>query len=283
MISQLAYIQSNFLKFSFLVLITGWTWTAKAATEDNTKDASHYAFANYLGSGVYRTSEQSAAVLNIPLDYELAVWSDSKLLLRFPLSLGFFNYDFKDFPSGDIPTGVGTMVVTPGIEYHWKGQNRWRYESYLDLGFGYNFSNDNQVAIFSTGISALYDMDWPDYSPTWVNRLYYAGYRNKLDHNTESFSALSSGIESGLNQQWLWGNVALEPRLFLGANWYFDKLKFSAVSEADTFTNYSVELGFSLLFAKPLGWEYLNIKRTGLSYQVGEGLRVIKFHLDFPL
>lgn len=254
-----------------------------ANSQDVPSDTSHYAFANYLGSGVYRTSEQSAAVLNIPLQFELVKFPDSELYLRLPVSVGFFNYNFTDLPNGDLPTGVGTMVIAPGLEYHWKGDTQWRYESYMDLGYGYTFTNDNQVGIFSTGISALYDLDLPRYSPIWVNRLFYAGYRNKHDHSTESFSALSSGIETGLGRQWQWGSVAFEPRLFMGANWYFDKLKFSAVTKADTFTNYSVELGFSLQFAKPLGWEYVNIKRAGLSYQVGEGLRVIKLHFDFPL
>ncbi|MBB1269922.1 hypothetical protein [Shewanella sp. SR44-3] len=271
---------------------------SQTAPPTQTKDVSHYAFANYLGSGVYRTAEQSAAVINIPLSFELKRFygvdhdettanstepPQGQLFLRLPMSFGFFNYDFNSLPRGDIPSNVGTLVVTPGLEYHWQGADRWRYEVYADLGYGVNFSNDNQVSIFSMGISALYDIDLPNYSPTWINRLYYAGYRNKLDHNTESFSVLSSGIESGINQQWRWGTAALEPRLFLGTNWYFDKLKFSSMTKAETFTNYSVELGFSLLFAKPVGWELLDIKRAGLSYQFGEGLRVIKFHLDFPL
>jgi hypothetical protein len=247
------------------------------------QDASHYAFANYLGSGVYRTSEQSAAVLNIPLSFSVAKFTDSELFLRMPVSLGFFNYQFTDLPNGDIPSGVGTMVMTPGLAYHWQGKLGWRYESYLDLGFGYNFTNDNQLGIFSTGISALYDIDWPAYSPTWVNRIYYAGYRNKYDSHTESFSVFKTGIDIGINQLWQWGSVVVDPRLFASANWYFDQLKFNAVTKGDTYTNYSLELGFSLKFVKPFGWKKITIQRAGLSYQVGEGLKVIKVHFDFPL
>ena len=55
-------------------------------------DYTHYAFANYLGSGIYRTSGQDATVANIPISFDLQRSDTESLVLKTPISLGFFNF-----------------------------------------------------------------------------------------------------------------------------------------------------------------------------------------------
>lgn len=251
-------------------------------------DASHYAFANYLGSGIYRTSSQSAAVVNIPLKFTLDEDKDHQVKLRLPVSIGFFDYSFEDLPGGDLPDSVGTVTITPGVEYHWFVDEKLTLESYLDLGYGHNFSNHSNVGIFSTGISALYQLDYPEYTPVWVNRLYYAGYRSSLNDRAESYSVLQSGIDFGLGINWQWGNYQVEPRLFTAGRWYFDKLKFVTPIGDDVMTSHTYEVGFTLKFDKPIGYDLFNwgafiFDRIGVSYQVGGGLEVWRLTFDFPL
>lgn len=71
---------------SLSVLLLLFTLPVNAET-----DYSHYAFANYLGSGIYRTSGQNATVVNIPISFDLERTETESLVLRTPLSLGFFN------------------------------------------------------------------------------------------------------------------------------------------------------------------------------------------------
>ncbi|WP_165399048.1 hypothetical protein [Shewanella maritima] len=77
-----------------------FTPQAVASKVLNNPDASHYAFANYLGSGLYRTSGQNAAVANVPLKFTLDEADDHLVKLRLPISLGFFDYSFDDLPVG---------------------------------------------------------------------------------------------------------------------------------------------------------------------------------------
>jgi hypothetical protein len=257
-------------------------------TPISSPDASHYAFANYLGSGVYRTSGQSAAVANIPISVVIDQAEDHLVKLRLPISLGFFDYSFNDLPGGQLPKSVGTITFTPGVEYHWFVDEQLTIESYLDMGYGYNFSNESNVGIMSFGISSVYQIDMPTYSPTWINRLYSAGYRSSLNDSAESYSVLQSGLDFGLGTSWLWDDIEVEPRLFFAGRWFFDKLTFVNPVGADVVTNHTYEVGATWKFSKPIGydvfgWDGLKIDRLGMSYQVGGGLQVWRLIFEFPL
>jgi hypothetical protein len=251
-------------------------------------DASHYAFANYLGSGVYRTSGQSAAVANIPMGFELGSSDDYVLKLRFTASLGFFDYSFNDLPQGSFPQNVGTITLTPGLEYHWRVDDKLTLETYVDLGYGHNFSTYSHVGIFSTGISAIYKLDAPLFSPVWVNRVYYAGYQSNQNNSTEGYSVFKTGVDFGVNYDWQWWDTRVEPRLFIAGHWYFDKLKFATPVGHDVLTSYAYEIGTTLAFSKPIsfsaiGLDSIEIKHFGFSYQVGGGLKVWRLIFEFPL
>ena len=281
---------SVFSKKAILIAFLISAFSIPSQASEETLDASHYAFANYLGSGIYRTSGQSAAVLNIPLEYEFDLDSmdDHKFFFHLPLSFGFFDYSFEQLPSGAFPDHVGTLTVTPGIEHHWLVDDQLTIESYVDIGFGRNYSNDSNISIFSTGVSSVYKIDQQQYRPIWVNRLYYAGYSSSLNDGSESYSVYQTGIDVGLNYQWDWDGIGVEPRVFVGGKWFFDKLKFISPVGEDVLTSYTLEVGATLAFSKPVGWQVfgwdgLKVDRFGLSYQAGGGLKVWRLIFDFPL
>ncbi|MCT8986947.1 hypothetical protein [Shewanella phaeophyticola] len=251
-------------------------------------DASHYAFANYLGSGIYRTSGQSAAVVNVPLGFDLDESDEHRLKLRLTASFGFFDYSFNDLPGGSFPKSVGTITITPGIEYHWLVDEQLTIESYVDLGYGHNFSTHSHVGIFSTGLSTQYCFNSPEYSPVWVNRIYYAGYKSNQNDSTEGYSVFKTGVDFGVNYDWTWDDTRVEPRLFVAGHWYFDQLKFVTPVGDDVLTSYTYEVGTTLAFSKPLtlaaiGLDSVEFDRLGLSYQVGGGLKVWRLIFEFPL
>ncbi|MDO6619462.1 MULTISPECIES: hypothetical protein [unclassified Shewanella] len=255
----------------------------QAQFDADNPDLSHYAFANYIGSGIYRASGQSAAVANIPFAFDIEQADDHLLTLRLPVSLGFFNYSFSDLPEGELPDGVGTMTITPGIEYKWFYDEQLTLETYLDLGYGHNFSNSSNVGIFSTGFSALYELAQPKYNPVWVNRIYYAGYKSSINDSSDGYSVLQSGIDFGLNQRWDWGEYTVEPRLFVAGRWYFDKLKFVTPVQENVLTQYSYEVGVTLALSKPLGWGWFSTDRFGMSYQTDGELQVWRLIFEFPM
>lgn len=235
-------------------------------------DYSHYAFANYLGSGVYQTSGQNATVVNIPLSFELQRSETESLVLRTPISLGFFNFTWSDIPDGDFPDSVGTATFTPGIEYRVKTTDTHEFQTYADLGFGTNTTNGNDVIIYSAGMSSLLDFELRETDPVWVNRIFFAGYNSLDDAQSETYSAIQSGVDIGTNYHFQVADVGIEPRFFVAGYWYFDKLRFVTPFEEDVLVTNSLEAGITLAFSKPIGWDLFNMSRFGISYRAGSWL-----------
>ena len=246
-------------------------------------DYSHYAFANYLGSGVYRTSGQNATVVNIPISFDLERSETESLVLHTPLSLGFFNFTWKDLPDGEFPSNVGTATLTPGIEYRVKTSQTHEFQTYADLGVGTNTTNGNDVIIYSAGMSSLLDFELKETNPVWVNRIFFAGYNSLGDGPNETYSAIQSGVDIGTNYHFQVADVGVEPRFFVAGYWYFDKLRFVTPFEEDVLVTNSFEAGITLAFSKPVGWELFNMSRFGISYRRGDGVQVWRLIFDFPI
>lgn len=244
---------------------------------------SAYAFGSYLGTGVYRAAEQNATVVSIPLTFDLQKDRDSRTWLRVPLSFGFFDYLARDLTEGELPSSVGTMTVTPGVEHHWQGSENTRMEAYFDLGFGTNFDTSDNVAIFASGVSSLYDFSFAGEESVWVSRLHFAGYSERIGTLTDQFAVLQSGVDIGLSPRWQWRNIQAQPRIFAIGYWYFNELNFSSNTDQDTLVSGSYEVGATLAFSKPLGGDLLGVDRIGLSYRTGDGLNIWRLVFSFPI
>jgi hypothetical protein len=208
---------------------------------------------------------------------------DSRTWLRIPLSFGFFDYLARDLTEGELPSSVGTMTVTPGVEHHWQGSENTRMEAYFDLGFGTNFDTSDNVAIFASGVSSLYDFTFAGEESVWVSRLHFAGYSERIGTLTDQFAVLQSGVDIGLSPRWQWWNVQVQPRIFAIGYWYFNELNFSSNAEEDTLVSGSYEIGATLAFSKPLGGDLLGVDRIGLSYRTGDGLNIWRLVFSFPI
>ena len=242
-----------------------------------------YAFGSYLGTGVYRAADQNATVVSIPLSFDFLKDESSQTWLRLPLSFGFFDYLAKDITDGELPSSVGTMTMTPGIEHHWQATANTRMEAYLDVGFGTNFDTDANVAILASGVSSLYDFSLAGEDSVWVSRLRFAGYSERVGKLTDQFAVLQTGVDIGLSPRWQWLNIQMQPRVFAVGYWYFNELDFSQDAENETIVSGSYEIGATLAFSKPLGGELLGIDRIGISYRTGDGLNIWRLLFSFPI
>ncbi|QBF84390.1 hypothetical protein EXU30_18225 [Shewanella maritima] len=180
------------------------------------------------------------------------------------------------------------MTVTPGLEYHWLFNDKLTFESYLDLGYGHNFTNSSNVGIVSLGTAAVYQIDMPEYTPIWTNRLFWASYRSSINDNSDRFAVYQAGLDFGLGYNWRAFNRNMEPRLFVSGRWFFDDLTFANPEGDDVVSNYTYELGATIKFDKPIGWDVfgwdgLKLDRLGVSYQNGGGIIVWRLIFSLPI
>ena len=249
----------------------------------------HFAYANYLGSGIYKTTEQNASLISMPFAYEFGQKEKTSFSLRLPISVGFFDFELTDIPSLELPNEVGTVTFTPGVAFKYQYNSAWVIESYADLGYGRNLTTKKGVTISSAGISALYHFNLNEIDSIWASRVYYANYEGNGYDAVDSFAAMQTGIDSGLPLQYQILGYRFQPRMFATVFWYFNEVDFLMprtrafdTGKNVTLTN-SIELGVTLKFEKTIGYDWAGIERLGLSYRYSKGFNAFRLLFTFPI
>ena len=249
----------------------------------------HYAYSNYLGSGIYRTSGQNVTLLNLPFSYEVGQEGQTTYGIRLPVSLGFFDFSFEDIPGLDLPSSVGTITFTPGIEFAYQVNSNLVLETYLDVGYAKNITTGHDVTVHSAGLSSLYYFDVDNYDSIWSSRIYYAGYDGHTYDASDLYAAIQMGIDIGLPVHYEFLDYRFQPRVFASAFWYFNEVDFKlpvkSLNENEqevTLTN-SFEVGFTLKLDEKIGYSWAGIDRIGLSYRYSKNINVFRLLFSFPI
>ncbi len=264
------------------------SWIPSAFAEE--VELVHYAYANYLGSGIYRTTGQNASLINLPFSYEVAREEKLTYGLRLPLSLGFFDFSLSDLPGLEFPDEVGTFTFTPGIAASYQYSDNLVIESYLDYGYARNLSTNRNVSVHSAGLSSLYYFNVANYDAVWASRVYYAAYNgNGFDAN-DSYAAIQMGAELGLPYKYQLLSYTYQPRLFVTSFWYFSEVdflshkQFANVDDSNNITlSNSFEAGITMKFDQVLGYSWLGIERLGISYRFSEQFSAFRLLFSFPI
>jgi len=246
-------------------------------------ESANYAFANYLGSGIYRTSGQDATVVNMPFSYQMERDDGIDFKLRLPVSVGFFDFEVNDIPDDGIPTKIDTLSFVPGVEFDYLYSDKLTIIPYFDLGWAGNMTTGSDTAVYSSGVSALYELNGGAFDPLWVNRLYYAGYYTLDTNSKDGYAAFQTGIDLGLPNRFKMLGHAIQPTVFATSYWYFVDLTFDAPGSQDISISSSYEVGFTLASEKPIGYSFLSLDRLGVGYRFGKDFYAWHLLFDLPI
>ena len=249
----------------------------------------HYAYSNYLGSGIYRTAGQNVTLINLPFSYEIGKTDKTTYGLRLPMSFGFVNFDLGDIPNLDFPSIVGTFTFTPGMEFSYQATQKLVIKTYLDYGFANNLTTNKSVNVHSAGVSSFYYFPIKKYDAIWVNHLYYASYNG--NDTSDNYAAIETGLDIGLPVNYQLLGYRYQPRVFVTSFWYFDEVNFikplvssNSKSESGTVNlSNSFELGMTLKFEQIIGFSWAGIERLGLSYRYSKELSAFRLIFSFPI
>jgi len=251
----------------------------------------HYAYSNYLGSGIYHTTGQDVTLINLPFSVALGQEGKTTYSLRLPVSLGFFDFNFEDIPELDLPDSVGTFTFTPGIQFNYQYTDNLVLESYLDLGYSRNLTTDKDVLVYSGGISSLYSFNVGKYDSIWASRIYYAGYDGHNYNAADLYAAIQIGVDTGLPVKYQLFGYHYQPRLFATAFWYFTEVDFNlpSVSKQNTTEQNKVtlsnsfEFGATMKFDKVIGYSWAGFDTIGISYRFSKNINVVRLLFSFPI
>ncbi len=249
---------------------------------DDNIEPGNYAFANYIGSGIYQASGRSVTVFNMPFSYKPEGQGESPYTIRLPVSLGFYDFDFDEVTGGDFPDKADTLTLVPGIEWDVSITDSLRFVPYIDLGLGFNLSSQEQVLIYSTGVSSFYEFGGGQ-QHLWANRIFYAAYKGLSVDVSDGYGSLQSGLDYHLPFKFqLAGRDAFVSSYGLTL-WHFNKIEFTLPEGRVVSMRNNYELGFSLGFAKPLDFWLFDLERIGIGYRFGDRLKLWRLTFNLPI
>jgi hypothetical protein len=265
-----------------LLLLINTCWVVGANAVDTDDDPANYAFSNYIGNGIYSAAKQDVTVFNIPLEYTPEQDSETSYTIRLPVSLGFYNFDFDDIGSGDLPDNMATISFVPGIEWRIPINDQLLFIPYVDLGWGKNTSTGNDVIIYSSGLSGGY-LFGENHQHLWVNRIFYAGYKSLSSDVKDGFASIQSGVDWRLPWDFsIMGRSSFFSSYLLG-QWYFNNLEFFQPDAQTVTVNNSVEVGVTLGLDKPIDFRLFDIDRIGIGYRYSNKVKVWRLTFNMPL
>jgi hypothetical protein len=255
---------------------------SRAADEEDSLP--NYAFAAYLGNGIYSASGRSVRVYNLPLAFTLRSLEDHQqgIRLKIPVSLGLFDFEAVDIIEAGLPESVETVSVVPGVELRFPVRDGWVLMPFLDLGAGRNSTGGQVTYIFGTGVKSLVTFRWGGVTCRLGNNLVYAGNRAPGVELSSDYGSLVTGLDGRVPVNFTLGghraDVSLYAMNFLYANLEF--LRFRA-GPADVVVQYETGITFGTT-TRPGNWLARQIHRLGLGYRFGDGLSVWRLVLGMP-
>lgn len=265
-----------------LLLLLNTCWLTVVNAADVEDDPANYAFSNYIGNGIYSAANQDVTVFNMPFEYTPKQYSETPYTIRLPVSLGFYNFDFGDLGSGDLPDNMATVAFVPGIEWNLSINEQLRFIPYIDIGWGKNSTTGNAVIIYSSGLSSIYQYG-ENQQHLWVNRIFYAGYKGLSSDIKDGFASIESGVDWRVPWSFsLMGRPSFISTYALG-QWYFNNLEFIQPEAQAVAVRSAVELGVTLGLEKPIDFSLFALDRIGIGYRYSNKVKVWRLTFNMPL
>jgi len=271
---------SRLLPLTTMGLLACWPRVSRAA-EDNPPN---FAFATQLGSGIYDLSGRTIQIYRFSPAFWIRSLGDGKLGLRirFPLTLGFYDFTISDVVQGELPDRISTMALVPSLEIPIAAEKNWFLTPFVGMGLGKDLDTGTSTYIYAVGISSLALFQPGRKDVRLGNRFVYTGYTDHHFHLVDDFSLLEAGLDvrtpTGVR---VWGHeVAFS---VFGANYVYVSNPQLIQQVADPLTaRVNWELGFTLGTEQPWKVVGLRLPRLGLGYRFGVDGHAIRFIIGNP-
>ncbi len=241
----------------------------------------NYAFAPFIGSGIYATQNRTVTVFNIPLSYNLRSIEDDDwgLEIAAPLTIGLFNFDFGDFEIPDLREQLGTLSFVPGLHFHLPVSKQWILTPFVDLGVGKASSGSDFAWIYSIGIESRYYFDWRSFDLLLGNRFRYAGYQLHESDISDDYYSLETGLDILLPSNLSHFGWKARFNAYAMNQIYFGDLEFFVPLGQSQKVDLLWEVGFTVDLSTNTDNGIFELPRIGLGYRFGDGLGIIRLVL----
>lgn len=239
------------------------------------------AFATHLGTGIYTAAGRAVQVYTLPFSHRFLPIEEHEwgLKVKFPVTLGFYDFELKDIIDSGLANDVTTMSILPGLEFEYAIRDNWSLMPFSDFGVGYNFSTNRITYIYSAGIKSLVVFPRKDFQCRFGNKFLYAGYTTPEASVSDSFRSFETGLDL---RHPLWFTVRGHPMNWsiYFVNYLYANLEFVHLLSDDFTIDVQNEFGVTVGTSSKFWWS--GNPRLGLGYRLGPEFYAIRIVFGMP-
>lgn len=245
----------------------------------------HFAFATYLGSGIYSVEDRTVQVYHFPTTFDL-VYPENRdwgMSIKVPVTLGFYDFRAEDILVAGLPERVSTISVVPSLLVPFYLSKRWVLTPSMDFGAAKEFDEGEWVWVVGLGMQgdAVYQMKGFDLRP--LMRAQWAQHTGPVHAIGDDLGRFEAGLESRFPLGfYIFGQSA---NLGLFGKYYSYMTELTLVTPDGIpidFTN-QWEFGATLGTKTPLSLWGIKLPRIGVSYRFGENVGAVRLILGKPM
>lgn len=260
------------------------TWIPAYAQEG--EEIANWAFATWIGTGVYRLEDRELTVFRVPIAFGVPGNEARKFKLKvlLPVTLGVENFEF-DIDNPQIPERLETITFVPGAEVEVPILKNWSLKPFGQAGIGKDFSGGDFVYLYSIGLKSLATFPWRKYTFGLGNRVMGAGQTVSGGGNSKGFALWEVGLDTHLPGSIRMFKRNLDFSVFIIHTQFTNAVDFLApIGEQPVELTRLTHVGFTVGPDKRLKiWKGFDIPRVGVGYMWGDAdFSGIRFNAGFP-
>jgi len=259
---------------------------AQEQEEQPAPDELHYAFATYLGSGIYKVdTDVTVQVYRIPFEFGILKGEERRwgMRLEVPVTFGFYSFKIGDVLVTELANRMATVSVVPSLRFPVRVTPKWTLTPFADFGYATDLEEHRESWLFGGGMvaKAVYPMaDYelkPGFRFLWAHRV-----ADDLLYGEELVK-----LESGLDVRVpLWFSIRRQQAdfgVFFKNYSYFNELEFLRPEMGPIDLTTQWEFGVTLGTRTPLRFLGFKLPPVGMSYRFGDGVSAVRIVFGDPI
>jgi hypothetical protein len=245
--------------------------------ETEPEDAINYAYATWIGTGVYSVKDKSIYVLRGPFSYTLREPGDGKpgVDLLFPATLGLHDFEETD-------EQVGAFTFVPGVELIVPIIENWDLKPFGQFGIGRDFSGSDLAYIYGAGLKSLATFPIKDVALQLGNQIMFADQSQSGGGSDDGFSKFDIGLNYRHPLKFTFLNQATNINLFFVWSRFMNDLRFVRLFDKDQKIRNLYKFGITLGAEKSFSILGIGFRGFGIDITFGENFTGFGLTTGFP-
>ncbi len=244
----------------------------------------NYAYANYLGTGIYTAADRAVQVYHMPfsVNYREPEPPRQGLIFRLPVTVGFINFKLDKIIESGLPNRIETLTLVPGLAFVFRLRENWTLTPFADLGAGHDFETNHSAWVYGAGIKSLATFGLGRLDFTLFNEFLFAGNTTPDNRGSNDFSRLETGISFQKPLSWRLWQRKTALRIYYANFLYTNSLEFLQFTDNSYEISTQNEIGMTLDTDPDMQVARIGFSGIGIGYRFGNKISVYRLVFGLP-